>query len=133
MKFNCLKCNIEMPVNRTKGSASLADETGGTTLTFSCPGCGASFAMTANPMEEKVVKELGVHTGELKVPEHPTEFVSAATGVLLWESEALKRLDKVPVFVRGMAKSAVEQHAREKGLTKVTVDVMEEARHLYGM
>ncbi|MEO5357352.1 MAG: hypothetical protein H7844_08645 [Nitrospirae bacterium YQR-1] len=133
MKFNCLKCNIEMAVNRVQDSSVPAGEAGGTNLTFSCAHCGASFAMVANPMEQKLIKELGIYDGTPKAPDNPAEFISAATGVLQWEPDALKRLDKVPVFVRGMAKSAVEQHAREKGLTKVTVDVIEEARHLYGM
>ncbi|QWR78871.1 hypothetical protein E2O03_002475 [Candidatus Magnetomonas plexicatena] len=80
-----------------------------------------------------MIKELGVFDGKLKVPENPAETVRAAAGILQWEPEALKRLDKVPVFVRWMAKSSIEKHAREKGLTTITVALMEEARHLYGM
>ncbi|MBF0465518.1 MAG: PCP reductase family protein [Nitrospirae bacterium] len=79
-----------------------------------------------------MIKELGVHEGKPKVPETPVESVSTATKTLQWEPEALKRLEKVPVFVRWMAKSTIENHAREKGLSTITVALMEEARHLYG-
>ncbi|MBF0519960.1 MAG: PCP reductase family protein [Nitrospirae bacterium] len=79
-----------------------------------------------------MIRDLGVYNAKPAAPEKPVESKTAATETLQWEPEALKRLEKVPVFVRWMAKSTIENHAREKGLTTVTVALMEEARHLYG-
>ncbi len=44
-----------------------------------------------------------------------------------WSEEARSRLKKAPVFVRGMAKSAVEKFARENGYKYVTAEAMEKA------
>ena len=44
---------------------------------------------------------------------------------LAWEEEALKRLDKIPSFVRNMAKNKIEQAARDAGESSVTVFFMD--------
>ena len=42
-----------------------------------------------------------------------------------WDEEALKRLEKIPSFVRGMAKAKIEKAAKEAGEEKVTVEFMD--------
>lgn len=42
-----------------------------------------------------------------------------------WEDEALKRLEKIPSFVRKMAKSKIEKAAEEAGEEKVTAQFMD--------
>ena len=42
-----------------------------------------------------------------------------------WEEEALKRLEKIPSFVRKMAKSKIEKAAQEAGEEKVTTAFMD--------
>ena len=49
-----------------------------------------------------------------------------------WSTEAEERLNKVPYFLKGMVKKAVEKHAIEKGLKEVTVSLMEEVRKKSG-
>lgn len=44
---------------------------------------------------------------------------------LPWDEEALKRLEKIPVFVRHMAKSKIEQAAKAAGESTVTVAFMD--------
>ena len=44
-----------------------------------------------------------------------------------WTDGALKRLEKVPSFAKGMAKKAIEDYAREKNHTSITEKVMDEA------
>ena len=46
---------------------------------------------------------------------------------IVWTEEAEKRMEKVPSFVRGMAKMAVLNFASEKGHTVVTADVVSQA------
>ena len=41
-----------------------------------------------------------------------------------WDDEALKILEKVPAFVRNMAKSKIEKAAIAAGETKVTAEFM---------
>lgn len=47
---------------------------------------------------------------------------------LNWEEEALKRLEKIPSFVRGMAKAKIEKAAQEAGLTMVTTEFMDKIK-----
>jgi hypothetical protein len=37
-----------------------------------------------------------------------------------WDEDALKRIEKIPAFVRNMAKSRIEKAARQAGEEKVT-------------
>ena len=47
---------------------------------------------------------------------------------LAWDEEALKRLEKIPSFVRPMAKSKIEQAAIAAGESCVTVVFMDANR-----
>jgi nucleotide-binding universal stress UspA family protein len=44
-----------------------------------------------------------------------------------WTEEALKRMERVPVFARGMAKTAVYRYAIEKGFTIISNSVVDDA------
>ena len=44
---------------------------------------------------------------------------------LPWDEDALKRLDNIPAFVRGMAKKKIEKAAKDAGVTRVTAEFME--------
>ena len=44
---------------------------------------------------------------------------------LPWDDEALQRLEKIPSFVRNMAKAKIEKAAKEAGETKVSVEFMD--------
>ncbi len=48
-----------------------------------------------------------------------------------WSKEALAELDKVPAFVRGMAKRAVEKMARETGAETITPDIVLKTKEKY--
>ncbi len=47
---------------------------------------------------------------------------------LPWDEDALKRVEKIPAFVRRMAKAKIEKAAREAGETRVTSAFIEENR-----
>ncbi|HEU5394107.1 MAG TPA: PCP reductase family protein, partial [Candidatus Methylomirabilis sp.] len=51
----------------------------------------------------------------------------------VWTDEAAERLNRIPGFVRGMAKKGIEQFARERGYPRITGAVMDEARGALGM
>jgi radical SAM protein with 4Fe4S-binding SPASM domain len=48
--------------------------------------------------------------------------------VLQWDDAASLRLSRIPYFLRAMVKKGVEKHARENGITTVTIELMEELR-----
>ncbi|WP_077400841.1 hypothetical protein [Microbulbifer agarilyticus] len=45
-----------------------------------------------------------------------------------WDMAAELSMDFVPAFVRGTVKKKVEAAARERGITEITVDFIEEIR-----
>jgi ferredoxin len=45
-----------------------------------------------------------------------------------WDKEASSRLEKIPVFVRRMARSKIEKRASEKGKSIVTLEDVEDAK-----
>lgn len=52
-------------------------------------------------------------------------------GGVSWTAEAERRLANVPSAVRGMAKLELERTALDRGLTEVTVSLMEEVKARY--
>jgi hypothetical protein len=69
-------------------------------------------------------------TGEAQppIPAAETENGHAADATLTWTPEAEQRLARVPAgFMRSMTRTRVEELARDKGLTIVTLETAEEA------
>ena len=59
-------------------------------------------------------------------------LAEARQGVAVeWEEAAARRLDNVPGPVRAMARVELERTAAERGLTRVTVQLMEEVKARY--
>ena len=52
---------------------------------------------------------------------------------VVWTSEAQARIERIPSFIRPMAKKAIERFAEGKGYPAITEDVMDEARGALGM
>jgi len=47
---------------------------------------------------------------------------------LIWDDEALKLLEKIPFFVRKVAKKKIEKTAVESGENRITAELMEKIR-----
>lgn len=56
--------------------------------------------------------------------EEPKEEPAGPT----WSAEALERLERIPSFVRPMAKMGIETFAKDNGHTEITAEVMDAAR-----
>ena len=56
----------------------------------------------------------------------------APTGIR-WDPEAEARLDRIPSFIRPMARRSIERFAEDKGYATITEAVMDEARTVFGM
>lgn len=48
---------------------------------------------------------------------------------LEWDADAEQRLKQAPFFVRRIARQKVERAARERGLNRVTLDLVESIKH----
>jgi hypothetical protein len=58
---------------------------------------------------------------------------AASVGVVAWTEDAAGRLDRIPAFIRPMARQAIERFAQERGYATVTNEVMDQARDFMGM
>jgi hypothetical protein len=50
-----------------------------------------------------------------------------------WSGEAEARVERIPSFIRPMARKAIERYAEGKGYRTITEAVMDEARAALGM
>jgi hypothetical protein len=55
------------------------------------------------------------------------------TAAVPWTTEAEGRLERIPTFIRPMARQAIERFARERGYAVVDARVMDQARDFMGM
>jgi hypothetical protein len=54
------------------------------------------------------------------------------TGIA-WTKEAEERLNRIPSFIRPMAKKGIEQYAGENGFSQIDNEVMDAVKDMYGM
>ena len=154
MKFLCVGCDevMRFAERQLPGDGTMA-------AVFTCAKCGSEVAMLTNPMETQLVSSLGIRVGGREVPEQPMEVIrsqlaagrpdafaddvaephaapSAApggAGRVEWSDDAQQRLANVPGFVRGMVKRIYTDYARERGIARITPDVMDRARRDLGL
>ncbi len=151
MKFLCVPCDTPMKLQTVA-----PPERGSLSVVYACPECGYEMAMLTNAYETQVVQSLGVRIG----PEAGAGTSSAAgtasgsgcpfagmipgvesgktqpageTIPVPWTAAAEARLEKVPAFVRPMARTGIEQFAREKGALEVDETILDAAREFFGM
>jgi hypothetical protein len=61
------------------------------------------------------------------------EGAAAAPAHVTWTAEAEARVERIPGFIRPMARRAIERFAEDKGYATITESVMDEARGVFGM
>ena len=144
MKFLCVPCDSPMKL-QTIGPP----QGGSLSVVYSCPECGYEMAMLTNPYETQVVQSLGVRIGPeagagtssgtsskcpftAMVPGQGRKSLESRVPVR-WTSAAEARLANIPEFVRPMARTGIEQFARDRGALEVDEKILEEARDFFGM
>ena len=146
MKFLCIPCDEQMETQ--KKGLMMTEDNKNITLQFKCKKCGHSIAMLTNKFETEFVSKLGVEAGG------PSEFGTKPMGMVSsslsegkaelkaaepsdegieWTQEATDRIQKVPFFVRGMAKKTVIGFAKSKGIKVIDGPLMDEVRDKVGM
>lgn len=107
------------------------------------------IAMLTNRFETEFVSKLGVEAGgKSELADTPMAMVgsqlaegkeelkqaaAASDDSIEWTQEAQDRIQKVPFFVRGMAKKTVLSFAKEKGIKVIDGALMDEVREKVGM
>ncbi|MBI5287238.1 MAG: universal stress protein, partial [Deltaproteobacteria bacterium] len=87
---------------------------------------------TAENLLRMTPTNIFISSGELKVVGTDLKSVPSLRG-FRWTEEALKRMNNVPDFVRGMAKKAIEDYASERSVDVITSEVVDEAKKRFGM
>jgi hypothetical protein len=143
MKFLCVLCDQPM-----KLVEMAPPDRGALAIVYECPECAHRIAMLTNPLETQLVTSLGVQIGPgqgdiSKCPfsgmvQGMTEPASAdaaakPAGSVAWTDAALERLQRIPDFVRPMARTGIEQYARERGLSEIDEGVLDHAKDHFGM
>jgi hypothetical protein len=137
MKFLCVLCDQAMKLVEVA-----PPDRGALSVLYECPACAHRIAMLTNPFETQLVQSLGVQIGpsdqsaESKCP-FSGMLATAPTATsdqgLAWTAQALARLDKMPEFVRPMARAGIERYAREHGFGEVDEQVLDGAKAFFGM
>ena len=75
-------------------------------------------------MPEEAMREME-RAGEIEEP--PSDEAEEETAPLPWDTDAEKRMARVPEgFIRDMTKARIEHTAKSKGLDRVTIEVVDE-------
>ncbi|ATN63509.1 ferredoxin:protochlorophyllide reductase (ATP-dependent) subunit B [Cereibacter sphaeroides] len=61
----------------------------------------------------------------------PAEAAAVPAGEIVWLTDAERELKKIPFFVRGKARRNTEKFAAEKGLTRISLETLYEAKAHY--
>jgi hypothetical protein len=148
MKFLCVPCDSPMKL-RSVGPP----DRGSLSVVYACPECGYEMAMLTNAYETQVVQSLGVRIGpagalaEAGTSEGKCPFTGMIPGTegarepadtgesiaVRWTAAAEARLANIPAFVRPMARTGIEQFARERGVLEVDETILDAAREFFGM
>ena len=75
--------------------------------------------------------EVYAKSKDLRVVTWPLLAQARQGGAVAWDAEAEQRLHNVPAPVRAMARMELERTAAERGLSRVTVSLMEEVKARY--
>ncbi len=144
MKFLCIPCDAQMD---TQTDGIMPEEGKSIALKFKCKKCGHMIAMLTNKFETEFVSKLGVEAGGASdISTQPMGVLGSALAqgkeeikqplpddAFEWTQEAKDRIQKVPFFVRGMAKKTVLSFARDRGIKVIDAALMDEVREKVGM
>ena len=146
MKFLCVKCDEPMKLVSTA-----PPERGSLSVVYSCPRCSHEIAMLTNPYETQLVQSLGVRIGPAESPHAGSASAKGdlsgcpfagmvqemeraePSAEVAWTSEAQQRLEKIPEFVRPMARAGIERFAKDRGHDRVDEEIVDQAKEFFGM
>ena len=120
---------------------SLGGRCGECEMNAHCGGCRArAYGMTGDVMAEdplcthipgKFVGSpllMSAGAGGAKPLALTVEYGLQSPATITWDDAAAERMKKIPAFVRGMVTRAVEESCRRNGISRVTVEELEQIR-----
>jgi len=123
---------------RIRDRASLGGRCGSCELQAACGGCRArAYGMTGDVMAEDALCTHQPGTFAAAAPPTLEYGASAAVaasdaddgdGAVAWDAEARARMKEIPAFVRGMVTRRVEAYCRDKGIARITPELLTEIR-----
>ena len=144
MKFLCVPCDSPMKLQTVA-----PPDSGSLSIVYACPECGYEMAMLTNAYETQVVQSLGVRIGPAEASVQAGSgcpFTGMIPGAgearpvapgepipVRWTAAAEARLANIPAFVRPMARTGIEQYARERGALEIDEQILDAAREFFGM
>lgn len=161
MKFLCVRCDEPMKLKKTDGpdaGGSLSvlfscpkclQETALLTNPYETQlvsslgvKIGGKVPATNSPIERGGLEKGGLSEGEGDLSKCPfsdvvqkamSGSVSDSESGFPWTEEAVNRLEKIPEFVRPMAKMGIEKFAKDSGYMQVDEKVLDQAKTKFGM
>lgn len=119
----------EAPLFRSLRSGKLGGKCGRCEYRALCGGCRArAFALGDDPLGEDPSCAYEPAGGPVLRGLRAVTYGTAVAPALAWSPDASRRLQRIPSFVRGVVTSRVEDFARRRGATEVTVELMQEVR-----
>src|SRR6185369_10097796 len=119
---------------RIRDRASLGGRCGNCELQAACGGCRArAYGMTGDVMAEDALCTHQPGTFASLAP--PTLEYGAPAAVVAdapdddtvtWDADARTRMKEIPAFVRGMITRRVEAYCRDKGIARITPEILTE-------
>jgi hypothetical protein len=108
---------------------SLGGKCGACEYREACGGCRArAFADSGDVLAADDSCAYEPKGGDVIQTSRPITLGAAVSQELQWTDDAKARVARIPSFVRGIVTSRVEDYARGKGLSVVTVDLLDTIR-----
>ncbi|HEU4892423.1 MAG TPA: PCP reductase family protein [Vicinamibacterales bacterium] len=131
--YSCPECGYEMAMltnaYETQVVQSLGVRIGPAEASTEAAGTASGCPFSAM-MPEGRGSGLGARDS-VKDEEHQRQVTPAAA--VRWSAAAEARLANIPAFVRPMARTGIEQFARERGALEVDEQILDAARDFFGM
>lgn len=83
------------------------------------------------PMVQMGIESYAKKFGVASITPEVMDASKSEAGDIEWAPEATRRLDNIPAFIRPMARKEIERIAREKGMSKITEAMMDQAKEKF--
>jgi hypothetical protein len=139
--FACPACGhrVAMLTNpwETQLVKTLGVKVGGAPVEAPAPFAAVRASLTHQREATPVGEATSASTPAADGPGCPFAAMIGGTGAdaaaVAWSIDAAGRLERIPAFIRPMARQAIERFAQERGYATVTGEVMDQARDFMGV
>jgi radical SAM protein with 4Fe4S-binding SPASM domain len=120
---------FDSPVLRALRDGELGGKCGRCEYREVCGGCRArAHAESGDLLGEDASCAWEPAGGPVVRPGRDALYGGPVRSELSWDADARSRMERIPSFVRGVVTRRVESFARDRGLDRITVEVLEDVR-----